>query len=565
VLATAACQATTPAGGPGAPGKPRPRASAAVDVSPAAPSGVAALLRPPAGNSLTVTGAVVIDASYLTRTETGTALSLEGSALVAAGRDLALADAAGVVSKTRMLDQSGASVVSKTRLLNPDGTPVVSKTRLIGLDGAPVVSKTRLLDARGELVAVEGGNVISHNGASLISDAGGSAVSNAGGSLVGKSKYMLAAAEAVQVLDATTGPSFGTQLPAAGMQIAAISLRTGSALPIGEDPEGKPVFSIITNLAGGYTLHLPPEEAGNVLVVAGVPEVQDPRSRYALLAPAKAGVRADLDEDTSAVTRTIREVLAHRLAEVFVSPPARATCLLMNSGSLPADTGAMIAKLVEDLHEAAASARVTADPAQRGAVSALSRRVADLMLAPVDLPGIVIAPNGTRADASADVIGSPALTVLVDVMRDARERATAKLAADPGFLSRQDFFRTATACDPTRYRFEKPSDLNAFVLEEYLLNNSDPGLLRAADVFLALGMPTTEFKFPYASAHTVRAIDAIVTRLMLNWALDEGQIQAQVKGLIAGYDPAAAGEAPAAFLRSPCPRPAVSASVAPCP
>jgi hypothetical protein len=456
-------------------------------------------------------------------------------------------------------------VVSKTRLLNPDGSPVVSKTRLLGPDGSPVVSKTRLVDGSGAVLAVEAGNVISNNGADLVSDHGGALISDAGGSLIGKAKFRLAEADGVQVLDATSGPSLGAMLPAAAMQVAAISLRTGRALPLGEDPDGKPVYAIFTNLTGGYTLHLPAEEAGNVLVVAGVPNVRDARLRYAALTPARAGVRAVLDEDAAAVTRTVREVLAHRLAEVFVSPPARATCLLANSGTLPAEVKALVAGLVEDMHDAAAAARVSADPAQRGAVAALARRAADTMLASVDLPAVVIVPNGTKADASAAVIGAPALTVLANVMREARERATEKFAADPGFLSKQEFFRTATACDPTRYRFEKPSDLNAFVLEEYLLNNSDPGLLRAADVFLALGMPTTEFKFPYASAHIVRAMDAIMTRLMINWATNDASVQEQVKELIAGYDPAAGGEAPAAFLRSPCPHPAASSSAAPCP
>ncbi|MEB3197449.1 MAG: hypothetical protein VKP62_09625 [Candidatus Sericytochromatia bacterium] len=544
------------------------------------PSTAAALLAPLPGASTRLAGSVVLDASYMAATEAGTAIALGARSVLAAGRDLAIVDSNGVVSKTRFTQADGSTVVSKTRLLNPDGTPVVSKTRILGPNGEEIRAEAHLLDQAGQPIALaqgnligdqggaligdQGGSLISNGGAGLISNGGAGLISNAGGGLTGKVKYRLADASegGVQVLSGERGPGFGTLLPAAGMRVAVRSLRTGQLLPIGQDPSGKPVYSIYTNLSGGYEFHLPPEEAGNVMVLAEVPQVADARTRYGLLTPVQAQDAAVVDEDTALMTRFVREVFAARLAAVLTTPPAQITCLFQTGDGLPAPLVTPLTQMIEEIHGAGQAAGVTADPARATAVAVLAHRMADTVLAPIDLAGIVIPTPAVEGKTSPNTSGRPALTVLLEVLKEGRTAATSKLEAQPTLFDELPFFRAANACEPGRYSIRKAADVGAFLLAEYIANNSDPGLLRASEVFAAIGMPTAEFGHAYASSRLTRAMDAILMRLLLSY---NGNKEA-VRQVIAGYDaaaPAPVFELPLTF-RSPCPRPTASGTLSPC-
>lgn len=520
-----------------------------------ATAGAAALLAAPrGGQSLVLTGSAAIDASYLVTARTGAALQVNGRSILAAGPGLRLEDAAAVVSKTRLVGPDGVEIVSKTRLVGPDGVEIVSKTRLVTAEGdlIAVADGNIISDNGGGLLSDHGGAVVANNGGSLVSNNGGGLVSNNGGGLVSKAKYALRGAD--------PAPTIGEIRPAAGLRIVVRSLRTGLPVAVGVDPAGAPVYAVYTNLSGGYRLYLPAEEADNVLVTAEVPRTADERQRFALLAAVGAEQEATLDEDTALVTRAVREVFAGRLAATFTEDPARVACILASSQSLDPALKELLLTMVTDLHAAAVAAGVSATPDQAGAVRVLAQRCADALLAPLDLTAIEVPDKGNASDAPPNTVGRPALTVLTEVLREGRQGAIERMSADPRFFETQPYLATANACDPGRYAIRKPADVNDFVIAEYLVNNSDPGLFLASAVFNSLGLPT-RFDFSIPAIRLTRAMDAILNNLVVVYIGNANGEQDAVRAIIRAYDPTRAGSsgnAPPATFRSPCPRPGAS-------
>ena len=63
----------------------------------------------------------------------------------------------------------------------------------------------------------------------------------------------------------------------AGAWVQVVDLRTGFTLPLGEDGQGNPVFTIYTDASGGYEVYVPTEAAPFVRVVARAPGRADER------------------------------------------------------------------------------------------------------------------------------------------------------------------------------------------------------------------------------------------------------------------------------------------------
>ena len=104
------------------------------------------------------------------------------------------------------------------------------------------------------------------------------------------------------------------------MIVSAVSLKTHAYLPIGATPDGKPVYAIYTAADGSYTLYLPAEESGNVLVVASPPERSDERLAVGDVTPVKPAAQPRvLDESTAQAVRNARDVMANQLARMMTA------------------------------------------------------------------------------------------------------------------------------------------------------------------------------------------------------------------------------------------------------
>jgi hypothetical protein len=431
--------------------------------------------------------------------------------------------------------------------------------RLLKPDGAVSVLAGRVTLDASYIVANNGGTLLSDHGASVLGAGataaeGGRLIANNGGGLTGKTKRRLLAEEQ---------PAYGALLPAAGVELHVRSLTTGQRLPVGVGPDGKPVYGVYSNLAGAYELYVAAEDAANVLVEATVPQTTDPRQQYAVVAP-KEGSDAVIDEDTGLSSRQIQEIFAGRFSQWMVGDPASWLCIISGSSSLPEITRQALTAALTDIHDHAVAAGVTADPAMAPAVRALSWRCAGLILAKLDLSTIKLGSGDTSWGKTPAETPQPALEAVTHVFRVAREAATPKLAADPKFFDQQPYFKLANACAPGRYQIKRPSDLNAFLMREYLTDGTDPGLYWCSQVFLSIGadqdasgvglqhrLNTAMNEFAAALAKTV----------LLN---ANGELDA-LHQLMASFDPKAKpGDDIPEVSPSSCPRPVASGRLATC-
>lgn len=488
-------------------------------------------LVPPPGDHLQLVGTIALDPNYLVSEGAASLVAVGGAPLVAAG--LARLDAGGQT------------------LLGANGKAIASRTdNLIAAPGQGV------LGPDGTLISDNGAGLLSNNGGSLISNNGGALVANNAGNLTAKTKYRLQ--------DAATP---GTLRSAAGMAVGLRSLRTGLPVPVGVDASGTPVYTVYSNLQGGYTLYPPASEAGNVLVVAGVPASSDARAQLSAIAGATADTGGAVDEDTDLVTRSMRGVFAGHLASIFTRDPAYTACLLSHANGSAGASADFLLAVVKDLHDQAVAASVSSDPAQGVALRVLAQRCADAVMASVDIGSVVVQGNGTSDENAPDTVGHQAMEVVIRSIKAAREASAGKLASAPAFFEQQPYFQIANQCDPGRYVIRKPSDALAFVIDDYLVTDSDPGLYWTANAFASVGLPAGPTGEPYAAVSLARAMDALQAAFTLSYVANAHGEKDAIAAFMKAYDPAhpdLAGEAAPLPFRAPCPRPSVQTNFSAC-
>lgn len=202
-----------------------------------------------------------------------------------------------------------------TQASNPIPPPT-----LMGAGGVLRGAASSLLDgqaeaefARSGLLSNNGGGLVSNNGSSLVSDQGGGLISDHG------SGYALATWSGVgrSLLQASAPESV---LPVAGVAVAAIDLRSGKAIPVGEGPGGQPAYELLTDAQGRYRLHLPPKSLGHTLIISALSaDRADPSGTLAALA--NLGRRDEsLTPATAQVSRLMRLLAASRLERIMSAP-----------------------------------------------------------------------------------------------------------------------------------------------------------------------------------------------------------------------------------------------------
>ena len=450
-LATLACQGGGPVG-------PRPTQRPAATNAPAvgattAAAATASLLQRPPGDVTRMAGKVSIDVGYAVPTHGGTLVSNHGGGVLAAG-DATLAAGAGLVAKVK-----GA-------------------VGIIGDDGSGLVS-----EHGGGVVALSAGNVIANNSGGLISEHGGGLLADHGSGLLldqGAGYHVLA-----------DGPAFGDEAPAAGLQLQAVDMTSGRALPLGVSPDGKPVYAVYTNLAGGYEIYLPGGSSDNVRLVASVPAKEDPRLRPSLIVAAKDDAAQQLDEDAAAMTRYLRLVFRAKFQSILRlqdqgTGKAQSDDELVhsflsgnpNNPAVVAFMGQLLHELLDELHRNPrirpadfADVAVALGDAMLARAGDLSPYTIDQSLYGADRAAAVAnnpLHEGHALGNMAKILGLLRRQVVTDVKGKSAREAVAFFAARPWLQRANDYHARLAPSDPRPYYvIEKASDLADFLVLDY--------------------------------------------------------------------------------------------------
>jgi hypothetical protein len=412
-----------------------------------------------------------------------------------------------------LVGPDGATLVGPdgASLIGPDGATLIGNNgnTIVAAGGGNVVAVTGSeLEAHGGLgiVAAGGGNIVAAGGLNLVGPDGASLVGPDGGSLVGPDGASVVGNGAAGYALAQAAAA-GAQLPVAGMLVSAVSLDRRTYLPIGETPDGKPVYAAYTDAAGGFSLTVPPGDAENVMVVASLPGRREAGGILNAITPPDAGEVA-VDEDAALATRYLRRCLVGRLADLIAAPTLdRANSLIELDTSLGGDDSAARAVLrgiVQAFQAIGARRGITtlADRAlARHQARVLAQAIVDGSYARLDVASYEIDPlivpkwrNPESRLAPFPVEGAKALDVLRAVFLELRLRATAKMAAPDGTytpLPPTFFQRVAIGTDPSdwlspkagqppwfervieaygapTYPVTKPTEVGDFLVDHYL-------------------------------------------------------------------------------------------------
>ncbi len=546
VLALNACQ-PTPTTAKGSPDRKRatPVAPASDANAPAGrPNAPIQLLARPAGATAPLAGTIALDASYLVKAAGGAIVAAGGLNMVAAGGLNLVAAGAGNVLPT------GGSNVLPTGGSNalPTGGSNVLPTG--GSNVLPTGGSNLLANRGGQIVAAGGGNIVAAGGGNLLGaytggklvaalDATGNMVaagagnllgSYAGGQLVAAGAGNMVAAGAGNMVAAGggnvlptgggnlfTAPRFtlrqaaaaasevGLQMPAAGVLVSVVSLRSGRYLPLGVDADGQPVYAVYSNLLGGYEVWLPAAEQGNVAVVVSA-AAADPRLNYNLVTEADQAKVAPLDETTALATRYLRRALTGRM-RFMLQQPEVVKLFLASDKFLRPDARARVVAMIDTFASIGSEAGVDYAALSDEAADRLAQRVLDASLAGFDLAKTPINARdlaGWDTDVSVNE-GEPRQDLpLLDALRGCawflHEAAAARLRREPDFFSQAYLAERVNAAggegaaEPLKRAWageiRKPADVGEFLLAEYLgtirASIRDPLRRLAEDLHLAL-------------------------------------------------------------------------------
>jgi hypothetical protein len=478
----------------------RPAASPAPTATPSVLPAAQKLVQPAGTRALA--GVVRLDANYIVAQGAGNIVASGAGNIVAQGGGNIISG-----NGSAIISGNGSAVVATggDQVVAQGGGNILVGGRIVASGAGNIVAQ-----GAGNIVAQGGGNVISGNGSAVISGNGSAIVAQGAGN------YRLA-----QLAVSSARPAFGTALPTVGTVITARAMATGAPLPVGVDGQGKPVYAIYSNLQGEYTLFVPTDVPGGVVVEARVPKRDDPRSVYDIVSGvAKDGV---IDEDSALVAKYLRRTFANKFRSVlellkenrgsendpFEHPEKLAGFFsgdpsgCKQQGEGEAAINAVVVPPLQELLEA-----IKRNPKITEAdYPILAERLGDVVIgtavATKDVADFRILPatyNASARELAADdnpyyAAGANAkvLETLVAILAQTREHLTAlglKLgdeAAVTRYFASKPFLAYANAyyrkLHPTapfpHYEIRRPSDLTDFLVEEYfpLISHSRYGCL----------------------------------------------------------------------------------------
>lgn len=406
------------------------------------------------------------------------------------------------------------------------GLVSIDASYLLSNNGSGLTSKAKLLSDNGGSVLIVGNSLVSNNAGGLISDSGGGLISDSGGGLTAKTKYTL--------LDAGAEASvpLGEILPVGGMEVTVISLATGKPIDL-LDTNGKPFYPIYSDIHGKYVAPVPESQKDNVLIVARVPESQDPRLKYAQVVSATASRDIPIDADHANTSSQIRRTFTSQLNEMMTTlDPVRFATELVPSTNFPPQFQLPITEMVLKLGEAARQAGI--DKAPPEVARAIAAQIADAVLAHVDLEAITLDPSlVTMWPGPVE----PAVAATTDITRQAREAARRKMRDNADFFKTQPYVIIANSLRPPDRPAQilRPEDLSGFIVEEYfeILGRDPDG--NVSKIYESIGA-TTDATTGFNMAMRLNACrTAISTRVGMTLALNQAGAMDEALGLIAAY------------------------------
>jgi hypothetical protein len=309
------------------------------------------------------------------------------------------------------------------------------------------------------VIAVGGGNFVSTNSGTVIATGGGNVISVGGGNVisVGGGNVIATGGGNYAVLD-TPDAKPGEVYPVKDMGVVAVSLSDGKPLSV----------AVRTNDKGEYEVSVPEALKENVLIMAGWPGMskddpllKNPRLQYSLVVAPQALTAVEVNENTSLITRYIRETFQNKFvfyfnSDVVVNGSTQNDDLVPDVLKVPAEA------LKTELRTAIDAAKIP--PAN---VPELARQSADLLISQLDLGGMKI-EKLLNPDYPEDPV-MPTIIGIVELMQNA---AGARLAEGMKFEDRP-YVKEANAARPEgqKYQFLKASDVCEFIVKEYFGKN----------------------------------------------------------------------------------------------
>lgn len=400
--------------------------------------------------------------------------------------------------------------------------------------GVLLVGDALLSNNGGGLIGDHGSGVVSNNSGTLVSNNGGTLISNNGGAAVTHAFGLLAdiGASAEAAATGAASPAEQGLTPVAGMSVGLRSLADGRAIAVAKDATGQDVFSVPSDARGNYTVYAPASLAGNVLVTAEVPGTQDQRLQYELVTPVHVSARAAaIDEDTALATRYLRESYVADLEHIIADDPNVAIDIITVSWTeVPGAVRAAILQLVTDLHAAAVTSGLATAP--HADVQRVAQAITDIALARLDLASL-------RVDESQSTwyTGPQELVIpgVVDIMRQIRVAAAAKLAADPSFFDHQAYIDAADQALGKHFQILKPADLGQFIVEAYMSQLDPDDFLKAGQVLASVGLTKDATTGQRPSDRMLALSDQVIISVAQLLLADQDGARTQAIALASGY------------------------------
>ena len=457
VLLTA-CQALPPGKAALTPGTKSaattaPRPAASPDAAGTTPASPARVLTAPAGPSVKLSGQVALDAGYATR-------------------------------------YGGAS-----RLVGPDGAT------LVGMDGATYGgADAPSLVAGGQVISAAGGNVVVP--ASLIGADGATLIGLDGGTLIGADAPARAFRGSPAFALAQAGLRSEAAVPAAGMWVSVVDMRTGFTVPLGQDG-ARDVHTVYSDAQGRFEVYVDPAVAPHARVVARAPGRRDARLTLTVIAGA-GQEELRVDEREALTTGYIRTILGLRLVDLFGIDTDQAAAdadQIARTGETKNATQAMLQILGSESMRALRAALVsigvaTLSPERKQELALL---MADRILAESRLDEMTLVMTAEplhdpRASALEGTLAIPALRAHIEDVIAAADRMLAGQADPAGYLATRPWLIEANLRRPAedRYRLASGLDVQRFMVQEYLANNDSEQGDKVASLLHDLGLPLYE-------------------------------------------------------------------------
>jgi hypothetical protein len=452
-MLVSACQANL--GGVTTARKPGAAKPAGGTVKPATGAGVVA----PGSGNVVAGGGANIDPNEPVTKLLGT-LKMDASYVIAAGGGNVIAPGGGNV-----IAPGGGNVIA------PGGGNVIA------------AGGGNLIMVGGQVIAAGGGNVIAPGGGNVIAPGGGNVIAPGGGNYRTLAVGPFTVADAIEV-------AFGEVLPAKGMAVVPVSLRTGK--PIGP--------AVLTDEAGRYAVDIPESETGNVRLMAAVPgkSATDPilsnaKLHYQLLVSQGGQDTARIiDEDSALVSLYTQRTFAGRLDGLLQARDKSDWGADLEKW-LNLGDNAMIRGLLDTVADEMIAAKTYAMPEAKR--KALANRLADTIIYRVKFDDAMVDRSQADWQPAEDEKVIPALNEIMKLFREgARKKMAAANATTPEqitavfaeapFMVIANQMRAKEGKPPVK--LFKATDFGDFVVDHYFAINDTARLMSLTDVFHAL-------------------------------------------------------------------------------